>query len=527
MRIISLRWICLLAWVIGANAQKTTDFTGSFVVVPAGPDTERQTISSVGNGQLDGMGEAALRLRIVQQPGRDFWGIGAGKATLSVAMNRADAFEINLDFPDPGATFQYGGSGTISGGRGVYAGATGTANVRFPVPDLRNQLLMSLSMSGTLSVKGQNISLSATNVEMAASRSVYTGTTNLNPSVGTLGPLGNTTLTVVGVDDDRGGTQLTSTFRFNAADSFQILTNYRGGTPSTFTESIMNGTGAYDGATGTIRAQLGPGAGGIGVSFTGQVTQPAAGAPIIRGVSTTASDGPLASNTWTEIQGVNLTPKDTPGGGVFWSNAPEFAGGKMPTQLGPISVTMGGKPTYIWWYCSAATTPGCARDQINVLTPPDTGTGLIPVVVKIGNVSSAPFYVERSGAISPTLLLAQAKGYALSTHVDGTLVGPTTLYPGATTPARKRETVILWGSGFGLPTAGVVTGSSTQSALLPQNIRCYIGTFRQQVQAALASPGLTQLNLTIPPDISSGDHLLTCVSDVNGNTPIGTLITVE
>ena len=41
--------------------------------------------------------------------------------------------------------------------------------------------------------------------------------------------------------------------------------------------------------------------------------------------------------------------------GVDWSNAPDFANGKMPTQLGPIPIN--GMPGFVYWYCSAATNP--------------------------------------------------------------------------------------------------------------------------------------------------------------------------
>ena len=43
----------------------------------------------------------------------------------------------------------------------------------------------------------------------------------------------------------------------------------------------------------------------------------------------------------------------------------------MPTRLGGVSATVNGKPAYVYWFCSAATTPTCGSDQINVLTPLD------------------------------------------------------------------------------------------------------------------------------------------------------------
>ena len=95
---------------------------------------------------------------------------------------------------------------------------------------------------------------------------------------------------------------------------------------------------------------------------------------------------------------------NTDSGGVVWSNAPSFAQGLMPTQLGPISVTVGGQPGYIFFYCSAATDPACtAGDQINVLSPLNTSSSMYPVEVVVTNngVSSAPFTVLNNG-YSPT-----------------------------------------------------------------------------------------------------------------------------
>jgi hypothetical protein len=85
----------------------------------------------------------------------------------------------------------------------------------------------------------------------------------------------------------------------------------------------------------------------------------------------------IAQNTWVEIQGSNLVPATTPAAGVDWSNAPDFAQGRMPTTLNGISVTIDGIPDYIYYFCSAATSSVCSQDQINVLSPLDTALGTV------------------------------------------------------------------------------------------------------------------------------------------------------
>src|SRR5262245_44218154 len=59
--------------------------------------------------------------------------------------------------------------------------------------------------------------------------------------------------------------------------------------------------------------------------------------------SAPASAG-IAGNTFIEIKGTNLVPATTPAAGVIWGSAPDFAQGKMPTNLQGIQVTVNGKP---------------------------------------------------------------------------------------------------------------------------------------------------------------------------------------
>ena len=46
--------------------------------------------------------------------------------------------------------------------------------------------------------------------------------------------------------------------------------------------------------------------------------------------------------------------------GLTWSKAPEFADGKMPTELNGVSVKVNGKPAYVYYISDT---------QLNVLTP--------------------------------------------------------------------------------------------------------------------------------------------------------------
>jgi uncharacterized protein (TIGR03437 family) len=248
--------------------------------------------------------------------------------------------------------------------------------------------------------------------------------------------------------------------------------------------------------------------------------------PTVYSVSTAYGGAAIAQNTYIVIKGANLVPANTAASGVIWSTAPSFASGLMPTQLNGVSVTVNNKPAFVYFYCSAATDPSCFEDQLNILTPLDNTVGSVPVVVTSGNVS-APAFAASMQAVSPSFLLFSAAGYVAATHLNGSLIGPTSLYPGYSTPAAAGELIVLYTVGFGLPSTTLVNGSSTQTGSLPVLPVCTVGgTPASLIFAGLISPGLYQLNLTVPASAASGDNLIACIYN-GASTPTGDLLTVQ
>ena len=187
---------------------------------------------------------------------------------------------------------------------------------------------------------------------------------------------------------------------------------------------------------------------------------------------------------------------------------------------------MNSKPAFVYFYCSAATDESCSQDQLNILTPLDNTTGPVPIVVTSGTASSPPFMANLQ-AVAPSFLLFSPAGYVAATHANGGLLGPTTLYPGSSTPASPGEDVVLYAVGFGLPSTPLVNGSSTQSGSLPVLPVCTLGGNSAALSfAGLISPGLYQLNLRVPPSAASGNNPLSC-SYRGATTPLGALITVQ
>ncbi len=319
-----------------------------------------------------------------------------------------------------------------------------------------------------------------------------------------------------------------------AAGSFQSGYNYLlcpslgsssvlGAWSQAFTSLFPNGGGAgswtlgvyIDGSSSPIRT----------IPFTIQSGSGNAN-PAIASV-TTAYAGPIiAQNTFIVIKGANLVPASTPASGAIWSTDPSFAIGKMPTDLGGVSVTVDNQPAFVYFYCSAATDPACPQDQLNILTPLDTTVGQVPVVVTSGAVSSPTFTVNMQ-PLAPSFLLFSTAGDIAATHADYSLVGPATLYPGLSTPARPGEEIALYAVGFGLPAAPLINGSATQSGSLPVLPVCQVGGAPATVAfAGLVGPGLYQVNLTIPATAASGDNLVSCTYG-DPTTPSGDKINVQ
>ncbi len=251
----------------------------------------------------------------------------------------------------------------------------------------------------------------------------------------------------------------------------------------------------------------------------------AAGASTITSVDTAGGGVNIAQNDWIEIKGINLVPATTPAAGVVWSTAPSFAQGQMPTNLQGVSVTVDGKPAYVYFYCSAVTSTVCSQDQVNVLTPLDATVGPVQIVVTSGNTQSAPFTINMQAQV-PSFLRFGASNYVVATHSDYSLIGPTTLYQGASTPAKVNEEILTYAVGFGLTSTPITLGSASQSGTLTPTPVCTIAGNNAQVAfAGLNGPGLYQLNIVIPAGTPAGDNPLSC--SYNGSTTqAGVLITV-
>lgn len=255
------------------------------------------------------------------------------------------------------------------------------------------------------------------------------------------------------------------------------------------------------------------GAHGLGTIF--ELTLPISPTtPAITSVANAFSNSAtIAPNTWVAIKGVNLSP---PGDSRTWL-ASDFVNGQMPTGLDSVSVSMNGEPAYVYYI---------SPTQLNVLTPPDLAAGAVQVAVTNNGQVSAQFTAQAQSQ-SLAFFVFNGGPYVVATHVNGSDVGPSSLFPGLSTPASAGSYAVLYANGFGAVTPAVTKGSEVQTGSLPSTPVVQIGGTQAVVQyAGLVSPGLYQFNVVVPMNVASGDNTL--VAQYNGqSTQSGVLLTVQ
>jgi len=220
----------------------------------------------------------------------------------------------------------------------------------------------------------------------------------------------------------------------------------------------------------------------------------------------------IAPNMWVAIKGTNLAP---PGDSRIWA-ASDFVDNVLPAQLDGTTVTFNGTSAYVYYI---------SPTQVNALSPPDQVTGPVEVRLAVNGVTSAPVMVQMV-LDSPSFFTFDGV-HVVGTHLNGSLLGPATLYPGSSTPAKPGETVILYANGFGQTDSPVVRGLDTQSGNLLFVPGITIGGTPANVGfSGLISPGLYQFNVTIPPSVQSGDMPLSATYIVDQTQP-GVKITIQ
>ena len=236
--------------------------------------------------------------------------------------------------------------------------------------------------------------------------------------------------------------------------------------------------------------------------------------PAISGVVNGASlQPPFAANSWATIFGSNLaTTTDN------WNSS--IVNGKLPTVVAGVSVTMGGKPAYVYFV-----SPG----QINVLAP-DVAPGPVAVTVTAPGGTTAAFTATAS-QYGPAFFLWPGN-QPVATRQDFSFAAKAGTFSGATTtPAKPGEVIILWATGLGptspaAPAGVAVPGDQTYATATPT---VAINNTPATVFGAALAPGavgLYQIAIQVPNTLADGDWPIQ--AGIGGvQSPTGTVLTVH
>jgi uncharacterized protein (TIGR03437 family) len=240
-----------------------------------------------------------------------------------------------------------------------------------------------------------------------------------------------------------------------------------------------------------------------------------AAVPVVTSIVSASSYGGysyFASGSWIEIKGSNLAdPKDprltaavNPG---QWTSA-DFVGAIAPTSLDGVSVSVNGKPAYIWYI-----SPG----QLNVQAPEDSVLGMVNVTVTNCSLTSSPFPFTRKalapGLLTPANFSAAGKQYLAATFAsDGAYVLNTSIGAAlgiSSRPAKPGDLIIAYGIGFGEVTPSLAPGRIVPFAnALANPVQFSFGSVNAMLSYAGLTPGfvgLYEFYLTVPSGLGNGD----------------------
>jgi uncharacterized protein (TIGR03437 family) len=220
----------------------------------------------------------------------------------------------------------------------------------------------------------------------------------------------------------------------------------------------------------------------------------------------------ISGNMYVSILGSNLGTSDA----RTWDS--DIRGNQLPITVAGTSVKINNGDAFIYYVSPTI---------VNVLSPIDTATG--PVSVQLtynGTVSDT--VTAQMAQFSPAFFIFNNDKYIASRHADFSLLGPTGLFPGLTTPAKPSEVILLYGTGFGPTNPAAPDGVLVTTALPAANdVIMQIGGVTVTPQfVGLVASGEFQINVQVPDSAPNGD--VPVVATVGGvSSPANTFISVQ
>ena len=201
----------------------------------------------------------------------------------------------------------------------------------------------------------------------------------------------------------------------------------------------------------------------------------------------------VAPGAWISIYGTNFATATRS------LASSDLTNNVIPTLLSGVSVQINGKAAYVQYV---------SPTQINVLSPADTSTGSVAVIVT-NSAGTSNTVTTTMQSVLPGLSVVTNYVRAVR-YPDGAIINGTgAAETGYTTAAAAKpgDTIALYGTGFG-PTNSTITPGTVFSGAYPtmNTVTVTIGGMPAQVLwAGIIGPGLYQINVTVP-NVSSGDQ---------------------
>jgi uncharacterized protein (TIGR03437 family) len=200
----------------------------------------------------------------------------------------------------------------------------------------------------------------------------------------------------------------------------------------------------------------------------------------------------ISPNGWVVVKGSGLATNTR-----VWEGK-DFSGNLLPTTLDGTRVKINGKDAFVYFISPI---------QINALAPVDTATGSVNVQLTF-NGATSDVAATTMQTRTPAFFLFNSDKYIAARHANFDVLGPTSLFPGLTTPAKPGETVLLFASGFGPTDPPIVNGQILAApANLTAPVTLRIGSTSNITPsfAGLSATGLYQINVKVPDDAPNGD----------------------
>jgi uncharacterized protein (TIGR03437 family) len=213
----------------------------------------------------------------------------------------------------------------------------------------------------------------------------------------------------------------------------------------------------------------------------------------------------IAPNTWISIIGESLS-----GGTRSWNNG-DFVNKMLPTSLDEVSVTINGEPAFVSYI---------SPWQINALIPADLAPGPVQIQVSNHGLASDMISANLVNAAPAFFNIGCCLGdvnevFIAALHANNSQISSANMMGSAS----EGETVALFGTGFGATAPATPNGQLIttplplrQPAQISFNKCGPLVSFTPQCSsvaqvsfAGLVVPGLYQINVTVPNDLTAED----------------------